>query len=116
MASKCTGGGFAALLFWLSEKTAFGPLPVGPFGSSLIVGRRHPVVGELLYCVSFVERKHTGTKSARLPNVIARPDLDWSGYATVGMSSGLGVDNRLKKSVRPTKTSLCQKPGKVETN
>ena len=58
----------------------------------------------------------TGTKRAGLPKSIGRPDLQWSGYATVGMSSGLCVDNRLKKSVRPTKTSLCQKPGMVETN
>ena len=58
----------------------------------------------------------TGTKSASSPNVTVRSHLKWSGYATVGMSSGLYVDNRLKKSDRPTKTSLCQKPGKVETN
>ena len=49
LADMCTGGGFVALLPWLIEKAAVAPLPVGPLGSSLIVGRRHPVVGELVY-------------------------------------------------------------------
>ncbi len=49
LADKCTGCRFAALLLWLVEKAAVAPLPVGPLGSSLIVGRRHPVVGELVY-------------------------------------------------------------------